>query len=204
MDLLELNTASSGLDEFFSQQKRECLENRILVFNQDVDDNLVEDIVLYILKWNMEDKDIPIDKRKIIKIYISSTGGDSFVAQNVVDVIMNSKTPIIGVGLSLVASAAYHIYLACHERVSWKGSIFLQHDGTISISNSSKKAADTFRFMESLELRGKEFILSRTKMTEEFYDKIFESEYWMLADEAKELGIVHKIIGQDVDIDYIL
>lgn len=202
MDLLEL-TANSGLDEFYSAQKREYLDNRILVFNQDVDDNLVEDLVLYILKWNMEDKDLPCDKRRPIKIYISSTGGDSFVAQNVVDVILNSKTPIIGVGLSLVASAAYHIYLACHERISWEGSIFLQHDGTISISNSSKKAADTFKFMESLETRGKEFILSRTNMTEEFYDKIFESEYWMLADEAKELGIVHKIIGQDVDIDYI-
>ena len=203
MEFMELAAANGGLDEFFSAQKKECLENRILVFNQDVDDNLVEDIVLYILKWNMEDKDLPVEKRTPIKIYLSSTGGDSFVAQNVVDVIMNSKTPVIGVALSLVASAAYHIYLACHERISFSGSIFLQHDGTINISNSSKKAQDTFKFFEELESKNKDFILSRTNMTEDFYNKIFESEYWMLADEAKELGVVHKIIGQDVDIDYI-
>ena len=204
MDLLELVSSGSGLDEFYSEQKKEYLNNRILVFNQDVDDNMIEDVVLYILKWNMEDKDLPIEKRKPIRLYISSTGGDSFTAQNVVDVIMNSKTPVIGVGFSLVASAAYHVFLACYERISWANSSFLQHDGTITISNSSKKAADTFRFMENLEAHNKEFILSRTKITEEFYDRIFESEYWMLADEAKELGVVHKIIGQDCDIDYIL
>lgn len=197
-------TANGGLDEFFSQQKKECLENRILVFNQEVDDNALEDIVLYILKWNMEDKNIPVEKRKPIKIYISSTGGDSFVAQNMVDVIVNSKTPVIGVGFSLTASAAYHIYLACHERVCFSSSIFLQHDGTISISNSSKKAQDTFQFMSEMEDRAKEFILSRTDMTEEFYDKIYDQEYWMYANKAKELGIVHKIIGEDCDIEYII
>ena len=192
---------SSAYDELF----REYLDERILVFNNEVTDDMVEDILMYILKWNGEDKDLPIEKRKKIKLYISSVGGDSFVAQNVVDVIMNSKTPIIGVGLSLVASAAFHIYIACHERVAFKNSIFLMHDGSITISNSSKKAADTFAFIQSTEERTKQHVLDKTKMDSDFYDKVFETEFYMYAQgKAKELGVVDKIIGDDVDIDYIL
>lgn len=188
-------------DELF----REYINERILVFNNEVTDDMVEDIVMYILKWNSDDKDLPIDKRKKIKLYISSVGGDSFVAQNVVDVIINSKTPIIGVGLSLVASAAFHIYIACHERVAFKNSIFLMHDGSITISNSSKKAADTFAFIQSTEERTKQHVLNRTKMEPDFYDKVFDTEFYMYADgRAKELGVVDKIIGDDVDVDYIL
>ena len=192
---------SSAYDELF----REYLDERILVFNNEVTDDMVEDILMYILKWNCEDKDLPIEKRKKIKLYISSVGGDSFVAQNVVDVIMNSKTPIIGVGLSLVASAAFHIYIACNERVAFKNSIFLMHDGSITISNSSKKAADTFAFIQSTEERTKQHVLDKTKMDSDFYDKVFETEFYMYAQgKAKELGVVDKIIGDDVDIDYIL
>jgi len=171
------------------------------VFNNEVTDDMVEDVIMWILRWNKEDKDLPVDKRKKIKLYISSVGGDSFVARNVVDVILASKTPIIGIGLSLVASAAYHLYLACHERVAFKNTIFLQHDGSISISNSSKKAQDTFEFIKSFDEMTKEFVLERTRMTEEFYDRIFDSEYYMIADKAKELGIVEKIIGEDCSID---
>ena len=41
-------------------------------------------------------------------------------------------------------------------------------------------------------------------MTEEFYDKIYEQEYWMYASEAKELGCIDYIIGKDCDLDEIL
>lgn len=200
-----LLTASSDQSSAYDELFREYLNERILVFNNEVSDDMVEDIVMYILKWNGEDRDIPVEKRRKIKLYISSVGGDSFVAQNVVDVIMNSKTPIIGVGLSLVASAAFHIYIACHERVAFKNSIFLMHDGSITISNSSKKAADTFAFIQSTEERTKQHVLDRTKMESDFYDKVFETEFYMYAEgKAKELGVVDKIIGEDVDVDYIL
>jgi ATP-dependent Clp protease protease subunit len=195
---------SGSQSDTYDEIYREFLGKRILVFNEEVDDSMVENIVMYILKWNMDDVDIPVEKRKPIKILFSSVGGDTFVAQNVADVILQSKTPIIGVGLSLVASACYHIFLACHERVGFKNTIYLQHDGTISISNSSKKARDTMNFFENMENENKKFVLDRTKMTGEFYDSIFEQEYYMYSTEAKELGVVDKIIGIDCTLDEVL
>ena len=195
---------SGSQSDTYDELYREFLNKRILVFNEEVDDNMVENVVMYILKWNMDDVDIPVEKRKPIKILFSSVGGDTFVAQNVADVILQSETPVIGIGLSLVASACYHVFLACHERVGFKNTIYLQHDGTISISNSSKKARDTMNFFENMENENKKFVLDRTKMTGEFYDSIFEQEYYMYSTEAKELGVVDKIIGIDCTLDEVL
>lgn len=201
---MEFVLPTGGQSNTYEELYREYLADRTLFFNSEVDDDMVEDIVMYIIKWNKEDKNLPIEKRKPIKIYMSSVGGDTFVAQNVVDVILQSKTPVIGIGLSLVASACYHCFLACHERLAFKNSVFLQHDGSISISNSANKARQTMDFLESGEARSKNFVLSRTKMSEELYDKIFDQEFYMYSDKAKELGVVDKIIGEDIDFEEVL
>ena len=203
-DILSAVLGPSQGDDLFTEIIKENLDNRILVFNQEVDDDALESYILRILKWNREDIDIPVEKRKKIKIYISSVGGDTFVASNMVDVIMQSRTPIMVVGFSLVASAAFHIFLAGHERVAFKNTIFLQHDGSISISNSSKKARETMDFLSESEQVTKEFVLARTKMTEEFYDDHYDVELYLLATKAKELGIVDYIIGEDISIEEIL
>jgi ATP-dependent Clp protease protease subunit len=201
---MEFVLPTGGQSNTYEELYREYLADRTLFFNSEVDDDMVEDIVMYIIKWNKEDKNLPIEKRKPIKIYMSSVGGDTFVAQNVVDVILQSKTPVIGIGLSLVASACYHCFLACHERLAFKNPVFLQHDGSISISNSANKARQTMDFLESGEARSKNFVLSRTKMSEELYDKIFDQEFYMYSDKAKELGVVDKIIGEDIDFEEVL
>ena len=193
-------SSPSPIDEVL----REFIDDRVIVFNQEVDDTMIENVAINILKWNKEDKDIPVDKRKKIRFLISSVGGDSFVSMNIVDVIMQSKTPVIGIGLDLVASAGYHVFLACHERYAFNNSVFLQHDGTVTVSNSTRKAQDAMRFFSDRESNIKNFTLSRTKMTEEFYDSIYDSEYYMTAKRAKELGVVEKIIGEDIDIDELI
>lgn len=204
MDLLEL-TANNGADEFYSSMRHDCLEHRVLVFNQEIDENLIEDAILYILQWNRQDKDIPRDKRKRILIYFNSPGGDCFVGNVLVDVILQSETPIIGVGLGLVASACYYAYIACDERVAFKNTVILAHDGSITISNSSKKAKQTMDFfVDEMERRNREYVLSRTNMTDELYEEKYDQEYYFYPSTGKELGVVHKIIGEDCDISYIL
>lgn len=197
---LECDNQMTTYEELY----REYLDDRTLFFNGGVDDSIIDNEIMYILKWNKEDKYIPIDKRKKIKIYISSVGGSVFSANMLIDVILQSKTPIVGIALDLVASAAYLIYLACHERIAFKNSSFLQHEGDLSVENSRSKFKQTSMFFDSLESRSKEFVLSRTNMTEDFYDSIYEQEYWFFPDKGKELGVVHKIIGEDCDLEDIL
>lgn len=188
----------------YEETYRSFLSDRCIIFCGEIGDGVIDDAIMYILKWNKEDKDLPIEKRKKIRLYISSVGGSTFSANMLIDVIAQSKTPVIGVALDLVASAAYLCYLACHERYAFENSSFLQHEGDLSIGNSRSKFKQTAEFFDMMENRSKEFILSRTKMTSEFYDSVYEQEYWLYADKAQELGIVDKIVGKDCSIDEIL
>jgi len=196
---LDSETNESAWDKLY----KEYLNNRILVLNAEINDDVIEDYVMYILKWNREDLHIPVEKRKKITFLITSPGGNSFNGNIMSDVILQSKTPVMGVALDLVASAAYLVYLACDERIAFKTSVFLQHEGDLSMENSRSKFKQTVEFFDTMEERAKEYILSRTTMSSEFYDSIYEQEYWMDVNKAKDLGVVHKIIGVDCDIDEI-
>lgn len=193
------DSQNTAWDELY----REYIDNRILVLNSEINDNIIEDYAMYILKWNKDDLKIPVEKRSKIRLLITSPGGNTFSGNILADIIMQSKTPVVGVALDLVASAAYQIFLACHERIAFGSSVFLQHEGDLSMENSRSKFKQTVDFFDSMEERAKEYVLSRTKMTPEFYDEIYEQEYWMDAHKAKSLGVIHKIIGEDCDMDTI-
>lgn len=203
MELGSVGSLIGGNDELFDALRKDYFDNRILILNQAIDECVIEDFILYIFKWNRDDKDIPVEKRKPIIIYINSGGGDSIIAMQFINAIKNSKTPIIGVGLSLVASAAFHIYIACSERIAFKDTILLMHDGEVVIQNSTSKAKDTMKFIDEMERRTKQHVLDCTKITEQFYDDHYDVELYLFSNEAKEYGIVDKIIGEDADLDCI-
>lgn len=191
-------------DKIFQKLKENFNTSRMLVFNDDVSDDLVESYVCPIIQWNREDEDIPVEKRKPIKILINSGGGDVFSANALIGAILTSKTPVYTVGFGMVASAAYMIYVAGHVRYAFPYTSFLQHDGETQIANSSGKAKDTMDFMNRMSEETKDLILSRTNISEEDYDKNYEKEWWMQTVTAKELNVVQKIIGQDCEISEIL
>lgn len=180
------------------------LQKRILIFNQDVTAMVIDDAISWILQWNIEDVLIPKKERVPITIFIHSYGGDMYAAGPMMDIIRSSETPIRVVGLGLIASAAYLIYLAADERYAFNNSIFLQHDGEIDLSNSSGKAKDTMEFFDGMNERTKQFVLERTTMDEDTYDRNVNREFYMYSDKAQEYGVVHKIIGKDITLKQLL
>lgn len=191
-------------NDLYEKLAKTQYENRILVINQEIDDCMVEDCMLHIINWNRLDKDIPVEKRKPIKIYINSSGGDVMITSALIDLIEQSRTPVWGINIGLAASAAYQIFIACHKRVSLKNGIFLQHDGSVSVSTTGNKARNVMDFFNSLDELFKNHVLKKTKMSEEFYDKMYDQEFWFFATQGKELGIVDELIGEDCSIDDIL
>lgn len=47
-------------------------------------------------------------------------------------------------------------------------------------------------------------MIEHTNMTLEFLEEIKDREYYMFPEEAKERGIIDKIIGVDCDLDEII
>jgi len=183
----------------------ENLDNRVIVFNSEVNNMVLEDIILHILKWNKEDKDLPVDKRQPIKLYLNSGGGDVFSGFNLIDVIASSNTPVYGICFSQCASMAFHIFIACHKRYCFKNSILLMHDGIVGVQNSSSKAKDTMKFFDSIEARTKQHVLKYTSITEEFYDENYNRELYFYGDkEGRELNCVDFVVDEDCKLSDIL
>ena len=192
-------------DDLYTETIKENLKNRVLIFNDEVNYNIIENYILHIFKWNREDKDIDPSKRKKITLIINSPGGDCMIGfGGMVNCIEQSKTPVIAVGIGLVASMAFHIYIACKERYAFKDTVLLMHDGEQSAASSGGKFKDIARFFENMDNRTKQHVLKYTNIDEEFYNDHQDREFYIYADDAKELGCVDKIIGVDCDLDEII
>lgn len=191
-------------DDVYQQIVKKYYNERKIVFNQEIDDCLVENMVLMILQWNKEDRDLPINKRKKIYIYLNSDGGDVVAGNLALSIIKLSKTPIVTIGLAKCASMASYILAAGHERYCFPNTIVLYHDGQTGYVSSGNKGKDIQKFYDELDKYNTDFMINNTNMTPEFIEKIKDREYYMFAKEAKELGIVEKIIGEDCDMDEII
>lgn len=77
----------------------------------------------------------------------------------------------------------------------------LIHDGTTGVIGSTGKMLDNLEFTKESEKRMKEYVLSRTCITEEAYDKNYRRDWFMFSDEMIEFGVADEIL---TDIDTIL
>lgn len=204
MDSVVLGALTNSTPTIYDEVQRDLNEQRVLMINEAIDDCVIDNYITFILQWNIEDKDLPAGKRKPIRMFINSPGGTVSSADALIGAMLSSKTPIYTIGMGQVASAAYLIYLAGEKRYSLPHTSYLQHEGEMSIANSTTKAKDTMEFMTTSDEEVKDFIVSRTNIDPDIYDKNFEREWWMTTTMAQELGVVQKVIGKDASIDEVL
>ena len=176
------------------------LKNREILWNDDIDDATI-DIALYIKKWNDEDKDLAIEDRQPIKIFINSDGGYVATVLHVIDMIHLSKTPVYPIGQGRVYSAGGLLLMARHKRYIFPHTSCLIHDGSSGAIGSIGKMIDNLEFTKELEKRIKQYILSSTRITEEIYDQNYRRDWFMFSEEIIKLGIADEIV---TDIDTIL
>ena len=179
-------------------------KERVIVLNNLILDDILENVILSILKWNKEDKNIPVEHRKPIWLYLQSPGGSSVIGFNLIDTIMTSETPVNTLCFAQCASMGFLIFLAGHKRYAFSNSVLMMHEGQITVINNASKAKYFMEFNDLSEERCKNFILSHSKITSDFYDEIYKKEFYMYANEkGKELGCVDYIIGEDVELNKI-
>ena len=200
--MMELLTLKDG--EIYTTIVKEHLNQRKIILNEDIDDNIIENICLMIMQWNKEDKGLPKNCRNPIYIYINSDGGDVISGSQVLSSISTSTTPVITIGFAKCASMGSYILAAGHKRYCFPNTIVLYHDGQTGYVSSSNKGKDIQKFYDNLEKRMTDFMIEHSNMSAEFLEEIKDREYYMFAEEAKERGIVDGIIGQDIELDSLL
>lgn len=184
----------------------EDFEQRRLFLNSEVDESIITSLAYHILRYNRIDKDVPVEERTPILLYINSPGGSVSDGYGLIDVILASKTPVYTVNQGLCASMGFLIFIAGHKRFSMQHSEFLMHDGSCGLMfESTAKMKDRIDFEAGqLEQMTKNYIMSHTNIDEVTYDAKYRMEWYTLPDEAKSYGICDFIIGKDCDIDEII
>lgn len=189
-----LSLADPTLVNFYND-----LENRIYWLNDEIS-NYTFDLVQYIIRWNREDKDIPIEQRKPIRIIIDCAGGMLSISETVSNIIQMSKTPVYGIALGFVASGASVIYLACHKKFALSNTVFVLHKG--SCAGVSGTFDEMLAFMNDYEKQIEaliNFYLAHTTFTEqEILDNI-QTDWYVRLPEAQEKGMVDELIT-DIDL----
>ena len=201
IDLEEAMLENGMVDSLFYIRD---LKQRKLFLNEDITRFSVADIVKHIMQFNSEDKELPVECRKPILLYIASNGGEVDAGFELIDVIRNSKTPVYTINLGYQYSMGFLIGLAGHKRFAMPTAKFLMHDGSNFVYNSGAKAQDQMKFQERVEQRVKQYVLSRSNVTSEEYDGNLRVEWYLFADEAKDKGFIDYIIGIDCELDDII
>lgn len=183
----------------------EDLDERRLYINGCIDSEVVDTIVYHILRYNREDKEINSNDRKPIILYLNSNGGSVPDGYAVIDAITNSATPVHTVNQGYCYSMGFLIFLAGHKRYCMPSATFLMHDGSTMGWDSTAKMKDRMDFeTKQVEERTKQFIVSKTLITEKLYDEKYRVEWYFYPTEAKENGVVDYIVGEDCSINEII
>jgi len=178
---------------------------RHLYLNDEVNENVVNNVIYHILRYNRVDQGKPVDKRTPIILYINSPGGNLSDGFALVDAITTSITPVYTVNLGLAASAACYIFMAGDKRFAMPRSEFLIHEAIVGDLDHLSKMKDRMMFLNNdISEMIKEFVLNHSNILASTYKEHERVEWYMLPKEAQEFGYVDYIIGEDCDINSIL
>lgn len=157
------------------------------------------EVDLAIRYWNRLDEDmrIPVEEREPIKMYIDCAGGNITDAFCITDSIRQSKTPIHTIITATALSGGFIIAISGHKRIAYPHASFLFHEGSGGFGGDANKFANFASFYKKQIEQMKQIVLSRTNISEEYYKEIKNDDFWMTAQEAKELGCIDEIIGEE-------
>ena len=164
-------------------------------------DSYTLNLAHYILKWNRQDKNLPITERKPIKLLIHSPGGSLDVLGVLYDVIRLSATPVIGVNMGKSYSAAAMILLACHKRYGLKNSTVLFHNGSCSGVEGTFEEIKTF--MQEYDKQVKQLskiIIERTLFDEKEVEEKMKGDWYLSADKCVDKKVYDGIITSIYDL----
>lgn len=175
-------------------------DSRNISIDYDIDDSLFE-VTKQIMEYNRKDKDIPVEKRKPINIYIMSYGGELYQAYACISTILASKTPIRTINMGVAMSAGLLILLAGHERYAMKYSTAMIHSGSGGTQGTYEQCEEQQKNYKKLVDMMRNYILERTNIEVKLFKKQWTKDWYLTDKEQVELGIVSNIVD---DLDSIL
>ena len=193
-DFLAIPEKYSSVDAIEYQYFHQMLDNRTIIFNSEISEDIVETLYLPLRDFENDNSDEPIT------IILNSVGGsvsDGFFLANY---LASYKKKINLIVAGYAASMAAVILSAGGKndnitRYCYPSTYVLIHDGYVALSASEAKTAnDIMAFNNLVDENIRKFIITNTNITEELYDSKARKQWFISAEEALELNLIDKIM----------
>lgn len=179
-------------------------KNRDLFFTKQVDQASIGELTQKIIEINQDDDHLKklykvygLDyKPEPIKLYIDSYGGLVYQCFGLLSVMERSETPIHTIVTGCAMSCGFMILISGHKRFAHKLSTPLYHQVSSGASGTVKEMEEKVEQTKKLQEQLESIVVDKTKISKKKLKEILDSkkDWYMTAEEAKDLGVVDKIL----------
>ncbi|MFW5744558.1 MAG: ATP-dependent Clp protease proteolytic subunit [Spirochaetota bacterium] len=138
-----------------------------------------------------------------IKVFIDSPGGDADAGFAILDMMRFVKPDIYTIGMGLVASAGALILLASpkEHRLGLPNSHYLIHQPLSGMRGVATDIEIHAKEIERMRERINRLISEETGKPYEQVEKDTDRDFWMNSDEAKEYGLIARIVTNRSELE---
>lgn len=174
---------------------QKLFEARQLLICEAIDQKMAARVVGQLLALAAESDDD-------ITLFLNSQGGHVEAGDSIHDVIRFIKPRVKIVGTGWVASAGTHIFLAAdkEDRVCLPNTRFLIHQPSGGVGGKVTDIAIQAEQIEIMRARLARIISEQTGQKLDKVMKDIERDHWMDTEEAKEYGILSKVITHSSEL----
>ena len=173
---------------------------RLFCLSDDIDNESIGNMCFNLLQLIQEDDEKDKKEknytREPIKIYVNSFGGSVYDMWALIDIMINSKSPIYTYCTGYAMSAAFNIFLAGHKRFATKHSTFLYHQLSFWKEGKYQDMVENQAEMNYLQNEIEIYVKNRTKISNKKLLEVKNKklDWYIHCDEALKLGIVNEIV----------
>ncbi len=168
------------------------LKDRIIFIGQPIDDNVANTVIAQILFLEVQ------DPKKDIKLYINSPGGIVTSGLAIYDTMQYVRPDVSTICMGQAASAAALLLAAGTpgKRLSLPNANILIHQPLGGARGQASDVGIQARYILKVKDRLNDIFVKHTGQPKEKIERDTDRDFYMSAEEAKEYGIVDKVITE--------
>ncbi|WP_323384519.1 ATP-dependent Clp protease proteolytic subunit [Streptomyces calidiresistens] len=172
------------------------LSERIIFLGQPVDDDIANRITAQLLLLAADDPD------KDINLYINSPGGSITAGMAIYDTMQFIKNDVVTIAMGMAASMGQFLLSAGTpgKRFALPNAEILIHQPSAGLAGSASDIKIQAEWLLRTKKKMTELSARHTGQSVEQWTRDSDRDRWFSAEEAKEYGLVDRVIANAADI----
>jgi ATP-dependent Clp protease, protease subunit len=148
-----------------------------------------------IIDCNREDRDLPIDQIKPVRICLFTPGGEIEPTFSLINIIEMSRTPVYTYNMGIAMSCGLWLLLAGHKRFCTKGSRSMLHSGTGGASGTFEQVESATKDYKKLIDYTREYTMRKSLIDAKTLARYKDKDWYFYTDDQLKYGLVDAVIS---------